>query len=98
MIIRPYDDTLLIVHCLIPHTTDGIAVVLAVVVAVHGGFGIVEVAVVHVAATDLGSTPEVGAVAVIAVVAASGNGRKSCGIVAALCVANRTCCGTCTPV
>ena len=77
MIIRPYDDTLLIVHCLITHTTDGIAAVLDVVGAGHVGVIVVEAAEVCFVAIVLCSTPKEGGaveVVVAVVVIASGNG------------------------
>ena len=95
--IRCYMQSLLFIF----HTTDGKAVVLVVVVAVHIGAVIVEAAVVRDVATVLGSTPEVRVVAevvVVAEVAAGRNGRKSRGVVVALCVSNGTCCATCVPI
>lgn len=73
----------------IAKTTDGEAVVLVDAEPAHAGVVVFEVAVVGEVATVLGSTPKVGAdaeTAVVAAVAASGKGRKTCGIVAGGCV------------
>ena len=78
---------------LIAKTAHRETVVLAVVVAVHVGVAVVDVAAVGVGTKVLGSTPEIGVVAEIvvdAVVAACRNSRKSCGIVARRSVANIT--------
>ncbi len=76
---------MLLRSALIPKTTDRKAVVLVVVVPVHIGVIVVEIAVVREVTIVNRSTPKDGDVAEIDVVAvvvvASGKGRKARGII-----------------
>ena len=90
---RPLLRSALLRSALIAKTTDREPAVLVVVVPVHVGVIVAEIAVVRVGVIVLRSAPEEGVVAEIVVaaeVAASGKGRENSRIVGTWIVANGT--------